>query len=443
MFRLAIIIQFAIFNFISHFSFAASLSPKNVNSSEHNKVSEIITNVFYEEIFSLVKDIPPEKLVAPTPKPKKKMTLNQGKRGKYIIEQLKQKNREKLAKMRGFDPDKVKSGGDLIKMQQKDNKEVLKKMAQMEWTNMAKSEIEALKRKVLVEHREWRKKHLARLKNWDLKKKDYLNEVDEYRKTLIEMPLVLPVSKKELKKEVEVKLEREHFIVANALGVNIRDQKRRPTCSSFAGVRAIEILLAQNQRNWDLSEQYFYWASKPKCQKSPCSSQGSWVGYGLTHSKKVGNPDIPIESTCPYRETSIFRNETQLPLAQGCYQGKVGVKSFSMQKNLDEVLLNLQKNRAVMASLKLTPNFYNTKGLVLQKDSYKKGKMNQHAQGHAVLLIGYMKLPRALQEGSVCFITANSWGVGWGNGGYACLSEKWLLKNRSRNPFVAVTQVEI
>ena len=429
--------------FSSTYIRAEILSPKKFDSAEHHKVSEIITNVFYEELFSLVKDIEPEKIVAQYSKPVVKKSPNQGLRGKQIIEQLRQKNREKLAKMRGFDPDKVKSGKDLIKMQQEDNKEVLKKLSQMEWTNMAKSEIESLKRKVLVEHREWRKKHLATLKNWDLKKKDYLNEVDEYQKTLIDMPLVLPVSEEEQKKEVEVKLDREHFIVANALGLKIRDQKRRPTCSSFTGIRAIEILLAQNNRNWDLSEHYFYWASKPKCRQSPCSLQGSWVGYGLTYSKESSVPDIPIENNCPYRETSIFNNETQLPLAQGCHQGKVGVKNFSLHKNLDEVLLSLEKNRAVMASIKLTPNFYNTKGLILDQDANKAGKMDQHAQGHAVLFVGYMKLPLALQEGSVCFITANSWGIGWGNGGYACLSEKWLLKNRSPNPFVSVTKLEI
>lgn len=429
---------------ISNISLAATITTGKFESNDHKKVREIVTNVFYEEVFSLVKDIPPESVVPKElEEPENKKTLNDGRRGKLIIEMLKQKNREKLARMRGFDPDKVKSGKDLIKMQQDDNKEVLKKMSKMEWTNMAKAEIEALKRKVLVEHREWRKKHLATLKKWDTEKKDYLNEVDEYRETLIDMPLILPVSQEELKKKVEVKVVKDHHIVANAMGMKIRDQKRRPTCSSFAGIRAIEILLAQNNKNMDLSEQYFYWASKPKCRQSPCSQKGSWVGYGLTYSKQNNGPDIPLEKDCNYKQTSIFGNETQLPLNSGCYDGKVGVKSFSLIKNLDEVIINLQKNRPVIASLKLTPNFYSAKGLILQKDANKNGKMDSHAAGHAVLLVGLMKLPRTLQEGSVCFVTANSWGIGWGNGGYACLSEKWLLENRGQNPFVAVTKLEL
>ncbi|MAE58814.1 MAG: hypothetical protein CME69_08040, partial [Halobacteriovorax sp.] len=63
--------------------------------------------------------------------------------------------------------------------------------------------------------------------------------------------------------------------------------------------------------------------------------------------------------------------------------------------------------------------------------------------GHAVLLIGYIKLPKVLNEGSVCFITANSWGSGWGHGGYACLSEKWVLSQRQSNPFVVINSVSI
>ena len=39
-----------------------------------------------------------------------------------------------------------------------------------------------------------------------------------------------------------------------------------------------------------------------------------------------------------------------------------------------------------------------------------------------------MLLPKNLREteGKYCFLTANSWGAGWGIGGHACLSENWI-----------------
>lgn len=425
-----------IFLFLSfHVNSAILTSNKNF-SKQHQDIKEILNNVLYEQLYERVKDIKiPEKKESKT-------SLNDGKRGKMIIEKLKQKNREKLARLRGFDPDKVKSGKDLVKLQKDDNKEVLKKISQMNLENVASDEIEKIKRKVLVEHKEWRKKHLAILKKWDQKKKDYIDDIDEYKKTLINMPLTLPVDKKELNKKVEVKIEKDFFVIDNAFAVGVRDQKRRPTCSSFAGIRAIEILLSQNNKNLDLSEQYFYWSSKPKCQKNTCNQKGSWAGYGLTYSKKSNAPDIPLEKNCPYNESNVLNNETQIPLENSCSKGEVKVKRFTLQKSLDDAISSLQKGHAVIASVTLTPNFYATKGLILAKESNVGGNMDQHSSGHSILLVGMMKLPLVLNEGKVCFITANSWGIGWGHGGHGCISERWLLENRVANPFVSILEVE-
>ena len=408
----------------------------------HKEVAEILTNSFYEQIYKRVKDLRPEEIA-----PRKVKSLNQGKRGKLIIEQMKQRNREKIAKMRGFDPDKIKSGKDLVNAQVQDNKDILKKIKQKqidgEWVNKAKDEIEQLKRKVLIEHKEWRKKHLARIKNWDLKKTNYLNEKDIYIKSLSEIPLVLPVSKKELKKKVEVQIKKESFIVDSAFIPDIRDQKSRPTCSSFSGIRGIEILLAQKNKALDLSEQYFYFASKPNCQNNKCSQEGSWVGYGLEHSQKSPSLDIPLEKSCQYNPQSVLGNETQIPLKNSCKNGVVKVKAFEYLKNLDEVLRSLDQNKPVVASISLSPNFYSTKGIVLNQERNIGQQMDSHAKGHSVLFVGYLKLPRALKEGSVCFITANSWGQGWGFGGHACISEKWVMEHRKTNPFVVINRIEI
>lgn len=412
------------------------LTPQNNNNNRHNEVKEILNNIFYEQLYERVKDLK-------IPKTKSsKTSINEGKRGKMIIEQIKQKNREKLAKIRGFDPDQVKSAKDLVNLQKEDNKEVLKKISKLNLENIASEEIERIKRKVLVEHKEWRKKHLATLKNWDEKKKDFLNDVDDYKKTLINIPLILPVDKKELKKEVEIKIEKDFYVIDNAFALDIRDQKKRPTCSSFAGIRAIEILLAQNNQNLDLSEQYFYWSSKPDCRNSRCNIKGSWAGHGLTFSKESKKLDIPLEKNCPYIEKNMSDNETQIPLANNCSNGIVKVNKFAFQNSLDDAITSLKQGKAVIASVKLTPNFYSTKGLILDKESSQGSNMDSHAAGHSILMVGLMKLPLVLNEGKVCFIIDNSWGVGWGYGGHGCISEKWLLNNRSSNPFVSISSVE-
>ena len=435
-------------------SYADILIPKANSSREHKRIEEIMTKIFYDELFKISKDLKPEEEVK-----KAKFSINDGRRGKMIIEMLKQKNREKIARMRGLDPSKATSGEALVAAQREKNKEEIAAIRARElkldqkyshlpimqrkkkiWQELAKRELMDLK-SVVEKNKGWRKQHKETLYNWKKDYEKYVGKVDEYKEGVDTIPLVLPVSEDEQQKEVETVIIKDHFTVKSSLEIDIRDQGPRPTCSSFAGVRAIEILAAQNGKSFDLSEQYFYWASKPKCRQSPCSNRGSWVGYGLDYSKK--GQLIPLESSCPYKRVSVAGNDTQIPLKESCQSGKVRVKDFSYIKTLDQVLAHIRNNQAVIASFKLTPNFYQNSGLILNKDKNKKGAMDKHSAGHAVLLIGYIKLPKVLNEGSVCFITANSWGSGWGHGGYACLSEKWVLSQRQGNPFVVINSVSI
>lgn len=436
-------------------TYARLITPNNISNSEHKKIEGILTKKIYDELYKRTKGLKPEVEVK-----KAKISINDGRRGKMIIEMLKQKNREKIARMRGLDPSKATSGKAIVEQQQDRNRELVKKMIEEEkrlekkyghlplkqrkemiWKVQAKQEMKELEKKV-SKNKGWEKKHKRTLKQWEKDYKKYVGKIEDYKEGLTKIPTVLPISKEEASKPIEVKIPEEYFIIPGSLDLNIRDQGRRPTCSSFAGIRAIEVLLNQNNEGLDLSEQYFYWSSKPKCRQSPCSERGSWVGYGLDFSKGSIKKNIPLEKNCPYKDTNISRNDTQVPLKEDCRKGRAKVKRFQYHKSVSEILNSLRENKPVIAGLKLSPNFYQTRGLVLQQDV--KGKASgMHSSGHAILFVGYMKLPKVLNEGKVCFITANSWGVGWGHGGYACLSEEWVIKNRQSNPFVSIDAIEI
>jgi C1A family cysteine protease len=423
-------------------SYAATLVPRNYSNTHHRELEEVITNTIFEELIKVTKDLKPPKNFK---KEKRKSSLNRGKRGRALIEEMKRKNREKIAKRSGVNPDSVKSGNDLIKAKKEDNKKLIKEIqktiqSEGEWRDLAKSEIEALKKRVM---KDWKAKHAKMIQEWEKKQKQFNKEKEKYGETTFKLPEILPVDKKDMEKKVEVEIEREYSLVANSLSVPIRDQKFRPTCAAFAGVRLLDILLAQNRKKADLSEQYFYWASKDDCQKRPCNRKGSWAGHGYKYSTKQYKSDIPLESDCPYNKFPKEFNETQIPLIDSCGDGYAKVGDYQYHQNLDEVIKALDSNKAVIASMTLTPNFYGSNALILYKDRNKGKKMDAHAEGHATVLIGYVKLPSVLNEGSVCFITANSWGEGWGKGGHACISEKWILKQRQVNPFVTVGNIQI
>lgn len=420
--------------------FGKSLYPRKKTAKQHQELAEVITNSIFEELIKETKDMKPPKKF----EEEKKSSLNQGRRGRQIIEEMKRRNREKLAKMRGINPDEVKSGADIVKKQKEDNKKLIKEINKKiknaaEWRELAQSEIEALKKQVISD---WKKKHQEMIKKWEAEKKEYNKKKKDYQKTTFKLPLVLPIDKKSREKKVGIKIERDYFIVSNALSVPVRDQKFRPTCSAFAGVRLLEVLLAQHESPKDLSEQYFYWASKDDCQNRTCSKPGSWAGNGYKYSRIQRSTDIPLEKNCPYGKFSKKGNETQIPLNSSCEEGYIKVGDYQYHKTLDEVIETLDSNRAVIASMKLTPNYYTSRSLILYKDRKKGDRMDSHAQGHSMVIVGYVKLPQVLNEGSVCFVVANSWGEGWGKGGYSCISEKWMLKQRQSNPFVSVTYVK-
>lgn len=409
---------------------------KLINERE---MEELLISSIFEELLENTKDLtPPKNLETKVDSP------NQGSRGKLLIEEMKRKNREKLAKLRGVNPNAVESGSDLVKQQKLQNKELIteinKKIRNIdEWQNLAKEEIQKLKNQIISD---WKIKHAQKIKAWDAENKIFKKNQKKYKNTTFDLPLVL--NDVDLIKEKErpvVAIDKEFTLAKMSLAIPVRDQKYRPTCGSFAGIRAIETKLYQANKFWDLSEQYFYWASKDDCRFQKCNRKGSWVGYGLDFSKNNSSFDIPLEADCAYQDLSRPGNETQIPLSKGCHNGKVQVSDYKYFHSTDEIINQINDGNVVVASVVLTPNFYSARSLMLYKNRLLGKEMDSHASGHALTIIGHVKLPSLLEEGRVCFIVANSWGEGWGKGGHSCISELWIQRQKQSNPFVTVTSV--
>ena len=222
-------------------------------------------------------------------------------------------------------------------------------------------------------------------------------------------------------------------LVAGAFDVPIRDQGQRGTCAAFSGVRALELLAAQNQVSVDLSEQRFYANARPECARQSCADGGTWAGTGYEISTKAKGYDQALETSCPYVPTPVVGNDTQTPLAAPCGRGVARVTGVRGVRTYGDLLAALEGNRPVVLGTKLSENFFKAKsGLVTLADALKAPKASgMHAAGHAYLAVGYVKLPATMQrsEGGTCIVVANSWSEGWGRGGYACLTEQWLARH--------------
>lgn len=292
--------------------------------------------------------------------------------------------------------------------------------------------------------KQWKKESKDQLNNWKKEQEIFLGKIKVYKANTFELPAKI---EKIIEEPIPTEVIPEVYVVNGAFKVPVRDQSARPTCVAFAGVRAIEIILAQNKQEKDLSEQYLYWSGKPKCQNTPCAEKGSWIVPAYQYSQRHAHADIPLEVNCAYNAFSQESNETQIPLPLNCIQGFAKVLRYEEVRTISEVVENIKKDRPVIVAAKLSENFYKNAGLITFGDSQKKviGKLDLHAMGHAFLAIGIMQLPEKLvpNEGKFCIIVANSWGKGWGAGGYSCITQKWFEIFRQPSPFISVTNISI
>ncbi|MCP4913409.1 MAG: C1 family peptidase [Oligoflexia bacterium] len=330
------------------------------------------------------------------------------------------------------------------------NRELLKKRAQMQ--KRGKKEMLSNKQDQWMESKKsdrdlWQNEKIRMLNRWAKDRQRFLKQIPEYKKTTVKLEVPKKVFKKNTDKIIKANLSsmnrdidyiNEVKVVKNSMNVKIKDQGKRPTCSSFAGVRAMEIKLKQMGIEADLSEQFFYYLSKPDCQQSKCNKRGSWV-YQAFDQKKYG---ISSESQCPYQRKSLTGNETQIPLKKSCFQGSHFANGFNQISSFEALKSQLDLDHPVVGAFKLSESFYDNKGFVFSTRSGGLGK-DSHAKGHAILIVGYMKLPKKISnlEGPYCFLVANSWGEGWGKGGHSCLSQKWVERYMYDTPMISLTNI--
>ncbi|GAB4018005.1 MAG: hypothetical protein Fur0010_18960 [Bdellovibrio sp.] len=405
---------------------ARSEDVSTISDQEKIILSTLWTKAGHREELIEIDDAPKDQEIEPTPTPmptpKKELSA-----GEKKIQEMLAKNKARLKEMREEEKQNESQSTDQSLQAQ------------------SKRKLLALKRQVKDTRKEWYELRNETLKKWAQARKTFLQkELPVFKEQTFSFESMAPIlSKKQMSSKLKSIPKDEVVLAKNSLSLPIKSQGQRPTCAAFSAIRAIETVLVSNEQYLDLSEQYFYYASKPTCQSSPCNERGSWVIESLKTSQKSSRGNIPLEQSCPYNPSPVYGNETQIPLTSSCQQGSIKVSKFDLLNSLDQVVDHVKKGRPVIAGFRLTPNFYETEGLVTLADSNKVGKTDQHAGGHAVSIIGLMKLPESLtkSEGPLCFIIANSWGEGYGSGGYACLTYNWVQTYRVNNAFVSISSV--
>lgn len=245
--------------------------------------------------------------------------------------------------------------------------------------------------------------------------------------------------------------------VSRLTNIPVKDQGVRGTCAAHTGAGALEYLLLKKYSSRfstvDLSEQRFYMMSKSNLWKTggvvDKDAGSSWAkGFemslgtaGVTAPSKDPKFNIPLEKDCPYVKTA-GKNELQIAQAATCTRGSVKVSSMSdswyyikagnKKEWHSNALLKAQQildyliktDLPVPIATELTSAWMKNDGMI----TYAKSKGQAKQGGHAYLIVGARKLNEKAYpgEGGMCFIIKNSWGIGWGAGGYSCMTLTWF-----------------
>ncbi len=216
------------------------------------------------------------------------------------------------------------------------------------------------------------------------------------------------------------------------LELGVKSQGRRPSCSIFAVVSALEFLNADSTgRAEKFSEEYLIWAVRQTVQRIFPSggatedvAEDADTGFSLSEVvDALRTYGIPLQSTMPNTFGSAISGiETPPPaiVAEARNHQRVFVHRLPGRDNVTLINNLVQAlNNGVPIPVGMDwPNYRS------MRTGYLSGQTPKTNSFHSVTIVGY-KCPTGRIEDAV-FLFKNSWGVQWGQGGYGTVTYGYL-----------------
>ncbi|MCX7143184.1 MAG: C1 family peptidase, partial [Proteobacteria bacterium] len=188
------------------------------------------------------------------------------------------------------------------------------------------------------------------------------------------------------------------------------NQGQQSSCTAWATGYAMRSYYEGRRRNWDFSSPgqiispgYIY--NRLHQYRGNCDT-GSPISDALELLKTAGAPTL---SAYPYMENDCSRPanpEQERSGAEFRISGWSGIDS----KKLDDAKGQLARGNPVVFGMEVSDSFENLSGPEVYDDV-----VSPRTGGHAMVLVGYSERRQA-------FKVMNSWGTGWGEGGFGWIS---------------------
>ncbi len=161
--------------------------------------------------------------------------------------------------------------------------------------------------------------------------------------------------------------------------------------------------------------------------KTPLIDDGCWPRDAMSAIAEIG---VPSAADVPFDPATITEE-----LAWDAFQAASKFIVFQWFKifatgasRADEVANTIAQGYPVVCGITLDPAFYQYQGgTIMQWGAEKKG-------GHMVMICGY----RTRSDGRREFLFLNSWGTGWGEGGFFWVHEDALGSSRVSDVYALV-----
>lgn len=222
----------------------------------------------------------------------------------------------------------------------------------------------------------------------------------------------------------------------NELGLWIKHQGARPSCSVFAIVSALEFQSAEITGDATrFSEEYLLWATRKTLNRSPRAriaesespddlkntDEGFSLPEVVTALRTYG---IPPRETMPNRFTDTTAGDPPAEIVdQARKTRRVSVHLLPGRDGparVDSLIHALNAGLPVPAGM-AWPREYNWRTGFLDKQPVAEG------DGHAITFVGYKSDTGRIED--AVFTFKNSWGVRWGIDGYGSATYEFLCKN--------------
>ncbi|MGH2532363.1 MAG: C1 family peptidase [Thermomicrobiales bacterium] len=194
----------------------------------------------------------------------------------------------------------------------------------------------------------------------------------------------------------------------------VQDQGTRGTCLAFATTAAHEVRRSHPPAEVeDLAEEVLYWGCKQIDQDVTPGTSFQSASIALARWGQ------PLEHLWPYDLSRVDTDSTYRPPAAAIDPGACNMANLRrIAANTAAIKAVLIGEQIVMLGIQMSvPILHPVDGHIALP-----GPADMLAEGHAVLIVGYDDSGSGQGE----WLIRNSWGEGWGDGGYGYLPYQYV-----------------